>query len=208
MFLIGMPQVHHIHSGPAYRRIARLSQARIDFESKVIEDRRVPYDLHIFSMPFNRHSVGFYPVGRSDCRFLITYRNGPKAILFQRIEGKKAICKWCIELRPTTTHRACTGTMMRLLADSGVEPIQQLDKTQAAELGSKSKFVSYSMGGDGGQICAAALETPDRRRNSTYIFPEFIKCPIIIDEAKQMGLGAIYWPRNVQVTVSKPRSKP
>ena len=176
------------------------------FESKVIKqglDTGID-ENHIYSMgPGEQKVFGYYPMGRSDRRYLAVTIDGWQALLFQRVKGKHARRIWRLTLTKAAGKPKFTGTLAKILLRHGVMVTGVIPGSARHDLNKSFGLAAYGFDGIGN--LSAWTINQDGSLGPIYDNIELPKgtFPIVPEETMALRLGKISWPSNL-----KQRSSP
>lgn len=186
-------------------QLEKLGRARKAFEDKVVAHPESDFgEENIYSMgPGEQKVCGYYPLGRSDVRYLVYDLNGWQTLLCQRIEGKHAKRLWRLALQKTTHKSVAKGTLARVLERHGVEFRGRIPKIALKDLNQTFRFAAYGYDGDGGLY--AWTITSDGSLGPEYYCGEptdHSYYPIVPDEACALTLGTRGWPPEMKFRIA------
>lgn len=178
-------------------QLEKLARARRAFEDKVVEHAsdETNHD-QIYSMgPGSQKVYGYYPVGKSDSRFLAYTLDNWETLLYQRIEGKRAKRIWRLLLRKSTGKSKFTGTLALMLQRHNVEVSGHIPASARKALNQTFKFAAYGYDGESNlyawTINADGSLGPEYRCDG---YTERGIFPIVPEESAALGLGTKGWP--------------
>jgi hypothetical protein len=187
--------------------LARLGRARMAFEKKV-DDHSTEDEFdqdHIYSMgPGGQEIFGYYPIGRSDRRYLAVTVDEWVALIFQRIEGKHAKRIWRLTLTKATGTPKYTGTLARVLLRHGFMVTGFVPRSARHDLNKTFRLAGYGFDGIG-DLSAWTINA-DGSLGPVYdnVEPPENSYPIVAEESIGLGFGNVSLPPNLKERSSSP----
>ena len=185
-------------------KLENLGRWRMAFQGKVIEhEGEIGMEETIYSMgPGEQKVFGYYPLGKSDRRFLVYMLegwSGAKTLLYQRMSKGRAHLIWRLRLKESTKDSKFRGTLSRILHRHGIDVVGKIPSGARQALNKKFKFAAYGYGGDA-DLYAWTINA-DGSLGPEYFCGELTDhtyFPIVPDESTALGLGSKGWPPNVK----------
>ncbi len=190
-------------------QLSQLASERMDFDRNVVHSKAHKMEENIYSMgPGEQHIYGFYPMGKSDRRYLLATINSghPYALLCQAIVDGKSRTVWSLRLRDSKKRPKTRGTLASMLVASyHAAIVGKLTKEEKRDLASRQKLAAY--GFNGIMMLYAWIVQENGVARPIYFVPSYGDhapyFPILSEESRALGLGRQAWPADLRYQLSK-----